>query len=336
MLLIGALACTGDDGTSPTDTPAPHETGGPTAETGSTGVTRHTGGHSAAPTSWPEVRCSELVAAPLAATLLDQPRATHDVAFDPEGRLVGSDGNALIRWPHEGPGTPWVPAVGPIHQVDWLADGGLAVTVATTSFLERVDPGTGGRTVLAAGVPAYALRTGPDGWLWIADGQTLARVDPASGQREVLVATLPDGRPKVVGFDRRAHHAYLGTVGGTGTVYRIPLDRSGAVAGPPEPFATGIGGGWHDALVVDACDNVYVTDAVTTSIVRIDAAGTPTVVLDPPTEGHAHGLRFGSGVGGWRSDALYAALPYGGNRVAEIVVGVPGADFEDGRYVVVD
>ncbi|MCA9490905.1 MAG: hypothetical protein KC621_13345 [Myxococcales bacterium] len=335
MLLFGALACTGDDGTSPTDTPEPHETAGPTADTGTTSVTHHSGGHTATP-SWPEVHCADLVAAPLVATVLDQPRATHDVAFDPEGRLVASDGNALLRWPHDGAGAPWVPAIGPLHQVDWLPDGGLAVTVATTALLERVDPDDGGRQVLAASLPAYGLRTGPDGWLWVTDGQALARVDPASGQREVLLQTLPDGRPKVVGFDHRARHVYVGTVGGTGTVYRIPLDRSGALAGTPEPFATGIGGGWHDALVVDACDNVYVTDAVTTSIVRIDPAGAATVVLDPPTEGHAHGLRFGSGVGGWRSDALYAALPYGGDRVAEIVVGVPAADFEGGRYVVVD
>jgi streptogramin lyase len=151
---------------------------------------------------------------------------------------------------------------------------------------------------------------------------------------EVVVDALPDGRPKVVAFDRAGTTAYVGTVGGTGVVYTLPLDAAGAPAGPPTPFAVA-GGGWHDAIGVDACGTVYVTDAVTTALYRLDPAGGVTLALDLAVDDHAHGLAWGSGVGGWRADALYLAQPYGGEHLAEVIVGVPAAGWRDGRYLVV-
>ncbi len=35
-----------------------------------------------------------------------------------------------------------------------------------------------------------------------------------------------------------------------------------------------------------------------------------------------------TGSGGWRSDALYVPQPYNGESVTEVVVGVPGRDYD--------
>jgi hypothetical protein len=280
---------------------------------------------------WPVVDCADLVAEP-APVAVAGARASHDVVFDDAGNLVGGDDVGLWRFPRGGAGVPWVVGLGPTHQLAWLPGGELAVMVATTGSLERVLPG-GGRIPLGPG--GYAVRAGPDGWLWLADGQRIARVDPTSGAVREVALALPDGRPKVLQFAADGRSLFVGTIEGSGTVWRAPLDAAGAPEGAPTAFAT-VGGGWHDALALDACGNLYVTDALTTDLYRLDASGALTFTLPLPTEGHAHGLGFGSGDGGWRADALYLAQPYGGDTVAELVVGVPAADWRGGRYTVVE
>jgi hypothetical protein len=281
----------------------------------------------------PEVRCSDLVAGPLTARPHPTARAFHDVAFDEGGNLFGGHAGGWWRYPFEGEGALVATGLGDVHQVDWLEPGVLLVAVADADWLERLDTTTGGRIPVAPG--AYAVRRGPGGDVWTADGTALYRSTPGVWDRETLVDTLPDGDPKVVAFDREGTTAYLGTIRGTGVVYTLALDAEGAPVGEPAVFATGVGGGWHDALGVDACGNVYVADAVETALYRLGPDGAVERVLDLAVEDHAHGLRWGSGVGGWRSDALYLAQPYGGDHVAEVVVGVPAADWRGGNYTVV-
>lgn len=310
----------------PGDEPAPHSSGHSAAEPHSASA-RHSGTHSAEP--WPEVHCSDLVPAPLTAVPQPGLAATHDVAFDADGRMLGSDDTSLWRFRRDGTRELFVPALGPIHQLEPLPGGTLAVMVAGSASLERV-LSNGGRVPLGPG--GYAVRLGPDGRLWTADGRTLTRVDPATGAAEVLLDTLPTGEPKTVAFEPGGGALLLGTIDGGGAAWRIPLE--GAGLGTPEPWAT-VGAGWHDALAVDACGNAYVTDALTTTLYRVDPSGNVEPVLVLSTEDHLHGLRFGTGEDGWRADALYGAQPYGGARVVEITVGVPAADWRGGRYTLV-
>jgi hypothetical protein len=47
----------------------------------------------------------------------------------------------------------------------------------------------------------------------------------------------------------------------------------------------------------------------------------------PGNQQYGHGAIWGNDVGGWRSDAIYAPMPYLGNVVKEIVIEVPGKDW---------
>lgn len=60
---------------------------------------------------------------------------------------------------------------------------------------------------------------------------------------------------------------------------------------------------------------------------RVTPEGEVSLYVDlGPTE-YAHGAEWGSGVGGWRVDALYVSRPFDDDSVAEIVVGIPGGSY---------
>ena len=77
-------------------------------------------------------------------------------------------------------------------------------------------------------------------------------------------------------------------------------------------------------LAVDYCDNLYVCDYNTQTLYRVDTGGNVTDYVNFPGGQYSHGAEFGSGIGGFRVDALYVAQPYNGDSVLEIVVDVPG------------
>ena len=69
-------------------------------------------------------------------------------------------------------------------------------------------------------------------------------------------------------------------------------------------------------------------DFDTASLYRIAPDGAVTVMVREEGYVHlyGHGLEWGNGVGGWRTDALYLPQPYNDNHVVEVVLGVPSAD----------
>jgi len=83
---------------------------------------------------------------------------------------------------------------------------------------------------------------------------------------------------------------------------------------------------WLDGLTVDACGNLYVPNYETSAVYRIAPDGVVGLYLEQTLEQYGHGLEWGSGVGGWREDALYLPQPYDDATVVEVVVGVPGAE----------
>ena len=42
---------------------------------------------------------------------------------------------------------------------------------------------------------------------------------------------------------------------------------------------------------------------------------------------YGHGVVWGTGVGGFREDALYLPLPYNNNLVTELIIGVPSKNW---------
>ncbi len=68
---------------------------------------------------------------------------------------------------------------------------------------------------------------------------------------------------------------------------------------------------------------MYAVDYDTKRLLRITEAGEVSVLVQWSDEDYGHGLIFGNGVGGFRNDALYLPVPYNGNKVLEVVVGIP-------------
>jgi hypothetical protein len=77
---------------------------------------------------------------------------------------------------------------------------------------------------------------------------------------------------------------------------------------------------------MDKCGNLYAV-ASYGEIYRITPTGEWAVVVDlrhaTNNAMNLASVNFGSGIGGWRSDALYVS-PYSGKGLFEIVVGVDG------------
>ena len=101
------------------------------------------------------------------------------------------------------------------------------------------------------------------------------------------------------------------------------------LVGVPYVFASGVGSGaYHDCLVVDYCDNVYVCDYSTQAMYKITPAGVVSNYISFPGGQYAHGAEWGSGLNGFRVDALYVSQPYNGDTISEAVIGIPGAAWD--------
>jgi hypothetical protein len=103
------------------------------------------------------------------------------------------------------------------------------------------------------------------------------------------------------------------------------LDESLNATSAPQAFATNLGDGWQDGVAVDACGYIYVPEFWSRTLYRVAPDGSHQVYLSWANNQsqYGHGVQWGTGNGGWREDALYLPMPYGNNRVKEIIVGTP-------------
>ena len=149
--------------------------------------------------------------------------------------------------------------------------------------------------------------------------------------RRISPTTTSGVSPRSLAFSKDYRKLYVGTIDSSGRIYTIDLDEDLLPAGDPQLFAEGVGHGWHDGIGIDICGNVYAVDYASSSLYRVSADGKQVDKLVDWSENSrefAHGLSFGSGIGGWRIDALYLPEPQNDSQVKEIVLGVPGNRWE--------
>lgn len=220
-----------------------------------------------------------------------------------------------------------------------LPDGDIVVADEFSPLIARVDPDSGQMTPITYGPGiggCNGLIVGSDGMLYCAtywDGPPtsgVARIDPDSGDAELLYPA-----PGIDGITFAADEGWLyfneGEFygAGTGHLFRAPFDGDlGDVEdlGPPLAATQGT----VDGMVSDVCGNVYIA---TQGLNSAECAGSSAVRVSPDNEveivaclgnnAFTPGVAFGSGVGGWESDAIYLIDWLG--VVWEIPVGVPGA-----------
>ena len=272
--------------------------------------------------------CATIPTAPLSQTVLAGAKGYHGLAFDGQGNIIGSDNSALIKSDYQGSWALWVPGQGTLEQMASFPNGDIVVSSADSGALKRITPG-GTVTTIAPGLSAYGVLLGPDDMIYAANWDRIYRVDPDTGQTDVWLELPTNDYPHSLNFNNDFTRMYIGTVanGGMGKVFYADLDANLDPIGDADVFATQVGQGWHDAVGVDCCGNLYVPDYWSSRLYRISPAGVPEVYYQWNGNQYGHGLIWGDGIGGWRTDALYLPMPYGGNEVQELVIGVPDREF---------
>lgn len=337
MACVAAAACGGTD-------PAPIETSGSSGGSSSsgtdesaTGIDASTGGDGSSSGvdstgNAPEESfdCATITDDSPPTTVLQGPQAGRGITFDEFGHCIGVVEPHLVRAGYGEPVQPFVPGLGDeLDQIDILPGGDFVVARFDTGTIVRVTP-EGVTSDLATDVFAYGVRTGPDGLVYTANSQVVHRIDPERGGKIEFLAA-PGVSPRVVDFSPDSSRMYIGTAETGGQVWVAQLDDALEVVGEPTLFYDGLGD-WHDGIGVDVCGYVYVSDFETLSLYRIAPDGSAMVTLleangtgtgDP----FGHGLRWGSGIDGWRHDAFYMPLPLRDDAVGEVAIGVPYRDW---------
>lgn len=323
LLLAFVLGCTPAElQVEDTEKPHPRDSGGAdtadTADSGDTGPVIDTGPIEYDCAALPEVQEREM----------DGPKAYHDVAFDGAGHLIGSDTQALLQSTYDGTVTVLTPGVF-YEGIDRLPDGDLVATDSINGLLVRIDPDTGATSTIATGLAgAYGITIGPDGNAYVGNVYAgrmpeIVKVEIATGTVTSWLKTPRMGTPRMVQFGLDSTDAYVATIG-TGAVYHLTVDADLMPSSDPELFAT-VGNSWHDSLGMDACGNLYVAEYNTSGLYRVTPDGTVTSLVKQRVPLYGHGMEWGSGIGGWRADALYQPQPYDNSTVREVIIGVPTA-----------
>src|SRR5678815_2406550 len=143
----------------------------------------------------------------------------------------------------------------------------------------------------------------------------IVKLDPETGDFEDF-AELPMGEgAHMFDFSPDFSRMYVGILSSTAKLFAIDLDESLEPIGDPYVFADDVGLGYHDGLGVDVCGNIYVNDFWTASFYRVSPLGEVELLQawPYPDPGYGHGQEWGSGLGPWRTDAIYVPQPYDSN-----------------------
>lgn len=311
MIILG-LACVATVPSLPTDS---SDSGEPVDSAGDSGETGETGGVG--------YDCDDPWDFSESFDVLSHARGWHGLAMEGD-KLLGWDqsAGALVKADYEGERDTFVPGIGSAEQMVLRDNGDLFFVDSAGGAVIRVTP-EGGQERLTGGLYAgYGIVWGPDGKLWVSDGNVL-KVDPDSGEMETVLEMPADETwmAHAVDFSLDSTMLYVGTVP-YGDLLQVELDAELNPVGEPERLAK-MPGHWIDAVSVDACGDIWIAEFGQLSLYRVSPRGD----RDEMVEGgrsryYGHGITWGNGVDGWRSDAIYQPLPYNGSKVLEVVIGV--------------
>ena len=279
----------------------------------------------------PTIHCDSIPLAPTAVTQLEAPRGFHDLAFDAHGNVFGNEragGGSIIRADSWGNASVFVPSVGQLQGFDWLHSGELIVASDTTGALHAYSEDASSR-VVTADVYAYGLVVGPTGKIYVANHSDISRVDPDTGHKQLVYDPADPVRPRVLNFSPDFTKLYYGTSMGDSSIYVVDLDAELMPTGEASVLAVGVGfGHYHDTLGVDACGNLYIADYNTRVLWRVSPSGrVQDFYRFNPHNLYGHGLKWGSGLDGWKTESIYMTQPYFGDRVIELDIGVPSSAY---------
>jgi hypothetical protein len=277
----------------------------------------------------PTIDCALVARETSEAVVIDGLRAWHGLAFDQFGNFFGALAPNILQGNYDGELSLFVPGVGDMEQMDFLATGALVVSVTETDEIIMIDP-DGSQTQIATSVGAYGVTVGPDQQVYTGNSSVIHRIDPET--QEKIRWLNPGFSPRVIDFSPDGTRAYMGEEGwsGGGDVYVVDLDDDMMPIGDETVLATDVGDGWHDGLRVDACGYIYVAEYFSGNMYRISPDGEEVFRwLNPSNDDYyLHGIQFGSGIGGFDQFSIYGPQPYNGSSVGEAYAGVPYRTYE--------
>lgn len=262
------------------------------------------------------VDCEGLAPLPASFVTVTGPTSSEDFVFDPDGHLLNvANAGDLLQADYGASSTLVYPGVGSGFAAGTAMRSNGDVVFNSGGQVRRVAT-DGSVEVIAAGLSyPNGLAVGIDDLVYVAEqsGGRVVVIDPDTLSVDVVAQGLPS--PNGLAFDRSYENLYVGSFGG-GTVHQIHIPT-----GTVQVYASSIGTGSLDGIVVDACDNVYVTDFGPGIVYRVEGLNHELVANLPA--GWIPNMHFGSGVGGWDSWRLYV-MNISGNQLYEVDLGVPG------------
>jgi hypothetical protein len=280
------------------------------------------------------IDCAALPQPPLTTRQVPRAKAYHGIAFDFTGGIHGNNNGLMIRADYAGVGGPWATGLGVLEQIDIMPNGDLIAASPSRGGILRIATNASVTTIASVN-NVYGLRLGPDGMIYTANQNQMHRIDPTTGEVEVFLPSAQGFVPKAFDWSVEHDKMYIGTNGTEAKVWVVDLDANYDPVGSPRLFARNVGVSWHDAVSVDICGNLYVAEYNSRSLYRVTPDGQVSLLVEAGGFGaqYGHGVTFGSGIGGWPDDALYQPLPYAGNNVLEVSVGVPYRTFTAGTVI---
>ena len=266
--------------------------------------------------------CDNLPEGMVDETPLPWARGYHDVVFDLDGHLIGMDATGnLMKADYEGNLDLWIPGIQSSEGMDRLPDGRI-VYAGWSAGVTAVSPDGTQEVLVPNAGDVHGVTVGPDHKVYYAN-TGIYRVDPATHEIEELIPRNPQQGYRHLIFNLDSTRMYIATLA-RGDIWYVDLDEDLNPTGPVEHFAEDVGGGWHDGIGIDACGNLYVAEYYTMALYRVRADASVEVLgrLNSGSD-YGHGLEWGSGLGGWKTGALYLPLPYDQMKVKEVWIGAP-------------
>lgn len=270
--------------------------------------------------------CDTLPPPPATWTRLDNVHGTEEFTFDRWGNLINLDDAAGLLYSTAYLETPIVLAPYASSEVGAIRFRitGDTLVVADEGGGALMGLGLDGSTDVLLGsiIEPNSVAIHRDGHIYSTAADQLWKVDEDGVLAPSLQWTVADADLDGLVFDNAYERLFFnhdedGMIGRSRVNVDGTLEEPVLIANVPVDFAE------LDGMAIDVCDNLYVvvTDG---RIYRVDSTGAVSlyVTLSSPLGMWATAAHFGSGVGGWRSDALYVMNRYG--NLFELDVGLAG------------
>lgn len=301
----------------------------------------------ATPADVSSINCDRIPPLPIRdVTEFEAAPGAEDFTFDNEGYLVGVTGdNELFRLSYSGVLEVLHPNLGiamdsafPVRGIRFLHNGDLVYVDRGIGGLVRMTMNNYFKQPIISGLKEpNGIAIDSNEFVYLTElGGRVIKVDPNNGESRVLQSenVALDGIAFSPDFHRLYYNSedgqlfYLpifddGTVGNREFLVQLTEPQSGSESNHLDDGVrdTSV---LLDGMTVDECGNIYVVQ-MKGIIWKVSPEGEKEIVVDLAESrfsGIINAVNFGSGIGGWKSDAIYIIAMSGG--LFEVEVGVRG------------